>query len=475
MFNSSEFSSNTNHELESNIAKIFGAALESTHSSLMAASKSDNFLPTIAPIFNVSGDLNRLQALSDSWASGDFSQLPTIRVLPSDSMNGANGAFSELTRTIYLSSGYLSQGFSNPDILTGGVTSTLLEEIGHFVDTLVNPGADTVGDEGALFAVTLMGLPLSDAENLLIHQEDDHGFVTIDGKAIAVEQSFTDIAGNNLSGAQNLRASVTIAETAFVTIAATDASAAETTTGVIANPGTFTLTRTGNLAKALTVNYTLAGTASKGIDYSNLTGTVGFAAGASTATVKVTPTDDTLAEKSETAILTLGTGTGYTLGSTTTATITIADNETAFVTIAATDASAAETTTGVIANPGTFTLTRTGNLAKALTVNYTLAGTASKGIDYSNLTGTVGFAAGASTATVKVTPTDDTLAEKSETAVLTLGTGTGYTLGSTTTATITIADNDPRLKLHEGFPEYEELIRAIRFQNLSLAFDSLYS
>ncbi|MHC5599655.1 MAG: Calx-beta domain-containing protein, partial [Nostoc sp.] len=344
MFNSSEFSPYTNQEPESNIAQIFGAALESTHSSLMAASKSHNFVSTIAPIFNVSGDLSRLQTLSDSWASGDFSQLPTILVLPTNSMNGANGAFSELTRTIYLSSGYLAQSFSNPDVLTGGVTSTLLEEIGHFVDTLVNPGADTAGDEGALFAVTLMGLHLSDAEKLLIHQEDDHGFVTIDGNAIAVEQS-TDIV-----------------QTPVITIAATDAIAGETATGVTANPGTFTLTRTGNLTPALTVNYTLAGTATKGTDYSNLSGAVSFVAGASTTTVKVTPTDDILAENSETAILSLKTGTGYTLGSTTTASVTIADNETPVITIAATDAIAGETATGVTANPGTFTLTRTGNL-----------------------------------------------------------------------------------------------------------------
>ncbi|QLE56316.1 Calx-beta domain-containing protein [Nostoc sp. TCL26-01] len=422
MFDSNEFSSNANYELEPNIANILATSLQNTYSTLTAASKSNNFLPAIAPIFDSSGDLSRLQALSDSWASGDFSQLPIIQILPSNLMNGANGAFSEATRTIYLSSDYLAQNLSNPDILTGGVTGTLLEEIGHFVDTLLNPGADTVGDEGELFSKTLMGSSLSDAEKLLIQQEDDHSFITIDGNAIAVEQSLTNIP--------------------VISVTASDASAGETATGVTTNPGTFTLTRTGDLTTAVTVNYTLAGTATKGVDYSNLTGTVGFAAGASTTTVKVTPIDDTLAENSETAILTLKTGTGYTLGTTTLATITLADNETPVISVTATDASAGETATGVTPNPGTFTLNRIGNLATALTVNYTLAGTATKGVDYSNLTGTVSFASGASTATVKVTPTDDTLAEKSETVILSLQTGTGYTLGTTTLATITLADNE---------------------------------
>jgi pimeloyl-ACP methyl ester carboxylesterase len=75
-------------------------------------------------------------------------------------------------------------------------------------------------------------------------------------------------------------------------------------------------------------------------------------------------------------------------------------------------------------------------------VNYTLSGTATKGTDYNNLTGTVSFAAGAATALVNINTIDDTLAEGSETVILTLGTGTGYTVGATNTATVTIADNE---------------------------------
>ena len=54
-----------------------------------------------------------------------------------------------------------------------------------------------------------------------------------------------------------------------ITIAATDANAAETNTGQTANPGRFTLTRTGSTTAALTVNYTIAGSATKGTDYNN--------------------------------------------------------------------------------------------------------------------------------------------------------------------------------------------------------------
>ncbi|MBD2692390.1 Calx-beta domain-containing protein [Anabaena catenula] len=230
-----------------------------------------------------------------------------------------------------------------------------------------------------------------------------------------------------------------------ITIAATDASAAETATGETANPGVFTLTRTGSTTDALTVNYTTAGTASNGTDYTNLPATVTFAAGSATATVTVSPIDDTLVEGTETAVLNLATGTGYTLGAATSATVNIADNDLPplpVITIAATDASAAETATGETANPGVFTLTRTGSTTDALTVNYTTAGTASNGTDYTNLPATVTFAAGSATATVTVDPIDDTLVEGTETAVLNLATGTGYTLGAATSATVNIADND---------------------------------
>jgi hypothetical protein len=354
--------------------------------------------------------------------------------------------------------------------------------------------------------------------------------------------------------------------TTVITLAATDSDAGETTTGVTANPGTFTLTRTGDLTQAITVNYTLSGSATNGSDYSSLPGTVNFAAGVSSATVTVTPTDDNIFEGTETAILTLTTGTGYALDLITSAVVNIADNDlpsislavspasvvedgpsnlvytftrtgstanaltvnytvggnatfntdytqtgassftattgnitfaagssTATLTVdptadttvetdetvvltlatapgytintpaavtgtitnddssalpvisvAATDASAAETATGITANPGQFTLTRLGgNINQAVTVNYTLTGTATNGTDYTSLPTSVTFAAGSSTAIVTVTPTNDTIFEATETAILTLATGTGYTVSTTNTAaTVNIADND---------------------------------
>ncbi|WP_071189025.1 Calx-beta domain-containing protein [Trichormus sp. NMC-1] len=227
-----------------------------------------------------------------------------------------------------------------------------------------------------------------------------------------------------------------------VTISASDANAAETLTGQTANPGKFTLTRTGNIASSLKVNYTISGTATNGTDYQTLTNSITFAAGLSTAIINVTPSDDTVFEGNETVILNLATSANYTLGTAKTATVNIADNDKPTITLSATDASAAETLIGQTANPGRFTLTRTGNKTAPLTVSYSVAGTATNGTDYNTLTKTVTFAAGSATALINVNVKDDAVYEGNETAIVTLASGTSYILGTAKTATVTIVDND---------------------------------
>src|SRR5205814_612902 len=147
------------------------------------------------------------------------------------------------------------------------------------------------------------------------------------------------------------------------------------------NTGTFTVTRAGSAAAALTVNYTVSGTATAAADYSTLPGTVTIPAGAATATITVTPIDDAIAETDETVIATLAAGTGYSVGSPASATVTISDNETPVVSIVATDAIAAEPTT----DKGTFTVSRIGSTLSSLTVFYSVSGTATAGSDYTAL------------------------------------------------------------------------------------------
>jgi hypothetical protein len=101
--------------------------------------------------------------------------------------------------------------------------------------------------------------------------------------------------------------------------------------------GTFILTLTEPAAVGgVTVNYTVAGTATSGIDYTALSGSVVIPAGSTTATIDVIPVDDTIVDPDETVEVTLSLGTGYVPHSlNSTATLTITDNDTAGITVSA--------------------------------------------------------------------------------------------------------------------------------------------
>lgn len=96
-----------------------------------------------------------------------------------------------------------------------------------------------------------------------------------------------------------------------------DVTVAVSTASVNENGGTnlvYTFTREGATTNALTVNVTLGGTATLGIDYTQTgitSGQITFLAGSSTAVVTVTPTGDLIVENNETVILTVAAGAGY--------------------------------------------------------------------------------------------------------------------------------------------------------------------
>ncbi|ELR97887.1 hypothetical protein GLO73106DRAFT_00017050, partial [Gloeocapsa sp. PCC 73106] len=143
-------------------------------------------------------------------------------------------------------------------------------------------------------------------------------------------------------------------------------------------------------------------------------------------------------------------GTGYTVGSPNAATGTITNDD---VTIAPT-ISVRVSPTSVTENGSfnlVYTFTRTGSTSSALSnVNLSIGGTATFNSDYTQTgassfnttTGRVNFAAGSATAIVTVDPRGDTTVEPNETAILTLATGTGYTVGSPNAATGTITNDD---------------------------------
>lgn len=106
------------------------------------------------------------------------------------------------------------------------------------------------------------------------------------------------------------------------------------------------------------------------------------------------------------------------------------------VTIAATGSPSEPSTTG------TFTLTCTPAPAATITVNLSISGTASNGVDYQTIAATIQITT-TGTATITLTPIDDSTVEAGgETVIIAVASGTGYNVGTPSSAQLTIADDD---------------------------------
>jgi hypothetical protein len=219
--------------------------------------------------------------------------------------------------------------------------------------------------------------------------------------------------------------------------------------GVIEDGSTnlvYTFSRTGPTTSALTVNYTLGGTATLGTDYSGIAATpvtrsVSFAANSATATVTVDPTADTTIEPDETVALTLAAGSGYNIGTTAAVTGTINNDDFPSITLAVTPATVIEDGTANLI----YTFTRTGPTTSALTVNYGISGTADA-TDYTGATPgsskTISFAAGTASANLTIDPTPDSTLEADETVSLSLAAGIGYKIDTTAPVVGRILNDD---------------------------------
>jgi len=211
---------------------------------------------------------------------------------------------------------------------------------------------------------------------------------------------------------------------------------------VAESAGTATITAQLSAASAVTttIPFTMSGTATgSGTDYSITSSPITIAAGLTSATITVTVIDDALNEASETVIVTMGSPTNASQGATTVHTVTITDNDTA-PSISFT--SSAQT---VAESAGTVTLTAQLSAVSGQDVQavFTQTGTATgNGTDYGISSSPLTIAAGSTSTTISITLIDDSIAEDSETIIVTMSSPTNATLGSTTVHTVTITDND---------------------------------
>ena len=214
-----------------------------------------------------------------------------------------------------------------------------------------------------------------------------------------------------------------------------------------AGTAAITVSRVGGSTGAASVAYaTVAGgTAIAGTDYLGSASTLNWADGdVADKTFYVTIFDDMAVDGTRTVNLQLSNpGGGAALGSPSTATLSITDNET--LSPGQLQFSAANYAVGEAAGSATITVTRTGGTDGAASVQYATGnGTATiAGGDYLAASGTLNWGNGDGAAkTFTVTILNDGTPEGNETINLTLSSPSGASLGTPDTATLTILAND---------------------------------
>ena len=214
------------------------------------------------------------------------------------------------------------------------------------------------------------------------------------------------------------------------------------------------------IGTAVTADWTLnAGTATAGVDFVAASGTVTIPAGSTSAQVSVAVIGDRVRENNETFTLQLVSASGAPLGSVTTSTITLNDNDplpTLTLDAPSAEEGAPVTFTATLSNPSAFTVTVPWILADS---------TATGGSDYVAAAGSLVFAAGDTVESLVVATIEDTVDEDDEVFRVVLGTPVQTALATPQTVG-TVADDDaaptvsitPSLALLESDPSPYPLI-----------------
>jgi hypothetical protein len=206
--------------------------------------------------------------------------------------------------------------------------------------------------------------------------------------------------------------------------------------------GEFLFTRAGPTNSALSITFTIGGTAVAGARYTVLANSVTIPAGQTSVSLPVVAVDDNLTEGEQTVVLWLTDNENYRVAYDSSATVTIQDND-QVVSIDASDFYSSK----YGPDPGQFTFSRSGTTNTAVTLFFTISGTASNGLDYTAITNSTIIPAGSLTATLPILPLHNGIVKGPVTVTLTLQASAAYHLGAPASATVIIDDDMPMVRI----------------------------
>ncbi len=256
--------------------------------------------------------------------------------------------------------------------------------------------------------------------------------------------SFTFTVNDGTATSAPATVSITVTDTPLSVLTIGSASVIEGDAGPIGVEVTITLTPASTIP--VSVGYaTGGGTASAGADYTAASGTADFAIGATTAVVPLDVLGDLLDEPDEEFGVTLSNPVGATIGTPSTGTVTILDDD------PMADLSGADVVVFESAGQAVVELTLSAPSGFDITVDYVTAnGTATAPADYGAVSGTAFIAAGALSTTVPIAIVNDPDIEPDESFTLELS-NPGNAVLLTPSITVTIRDDDGTLLFEDGF------------------------
>jgi Calx-beta domain len=216
----------------------------------------------------------------------------------------------------------------------------------------------------------------------------------------------------------------------------------------------LTVKRTGDTLPAVSVNYAILGssTATNGADFTLSAGPLNFASGVVARTIPISIHADGAYEGTETIGLELQAPTGAGLGAIKTTTVNVTDED-PVVSLSALTYKVTEPR-GSTPGQAVITVRRTGNLGSSSAVPYAVSSGSAGPLDFGVATppSPLTFLSGQASAQIKVPILPDSEDENAESFTITLSPPTGAFLGTPSTATITINDNDVagRIQLKAG-------------------------
>lgn len=196
--------------------------------------------------------------------------------------------------------------------------------------------------------------------------------------------------------------------------------------------------------RAITVPYTVSGTALTPSDHSLSSGNLVVPSGSVSSEISFAVVNDNAFENNETVIVTLGSPVNASLGSKSVHTVTIQNNDVAPVVEVVTEDQGANEGSGGTILSHTFTISLSGNTEVSTSIPFSFSGTATEGSDFELSTASpLVIPPGQTSATIILTILGDEMYEISESAILNLGSPSGASLGADTSSSLTILNDDP--------------------------------